>query len=212
MATPWGKGSGAGGSTPSWSSFAQRLKRPLGAVLSPTPSVTPDYLDTTLVSLSDRDPWTIRDACEGVKIFGGIGSGKTSGSGATLARSFLEAGFGGLVLTYKSDECALWQRYAAACGRQQDLVVFAPGGPWQLNFLDYEGRHPMPGVSLTLNLVQLFEDVCRAGSQSNFGSKNEEYWKNSFRQLLSRAIDLIRLVQHPITLPLIKEVIDSAPT
>ncbi|MGF1451818.1 MAG: hypothetical protein ACFB21_07075 [Opitutales bacterium] len=70
----------------------------------------------------------------------------------------------------------------------------------------------MPGVSLTLNLVQLFEDVCRAGSQSNFGSKNEEYWKNSFRQLLSRAIDLIRLAQHPITLPLIKEVIDSAPT
>ena len=41
------------------------------------------------------DVWRIRDACEGTMIFGGTGSGKTSGSGRTLATSFLAAGFGG---------------------------------------------------------------------------------------------------------------------
>jgi len=60
-----------------------------------------------------RDPWRIKDACEGTVIFGGTGSGKTSGSGRALAQSFLGAGFGGLVLCAKPEEPALWRAYAA---------------------------------------------------------------------------------------------------
>ena len=41
------------------------------------------------------DAWRIKDACEGVVIFGATGSGKTSGSGQTLACAYLRAGFGG---------------------------------------------------------------------------------------------------------------------
>jgi hypothetical protein len=48
---------------------------------------TPDLLDQTLLGFSEDDPFTIRDAFEGVQIFGGIGSGKTSGSGTLCARS-----------------------------------------------------------------------------------------------------------------------------
>ena len=36
----------------------------------------------------------MRDAFEGTMVFGGTGSGKTSGSGKTLATSLLSAGFG----------------------------------------------------------------------------------------------------------------------
>ncbi|MFA5258375.1 MAG: hypothetical protein WC360_09510 [Opitutales bacterium] len=43
---------------------------------------TSDPLDQTLLGFSEDDPFTIRDSFEGVQIFGGIGSGKTSGSGA----------------------------------------------------------------------------------------------------------------------------------
>ena len=46
----------------------------------------PYHLDRVLLSFSKRDPWTIRDSYEGVQIFGATGSGKTSGSGATIAR------------------------------------------------------------------------------------------------------------------------------
>src|ERR1017187_3883532 len=69
------------------------------------------------------DIWRIKDACEGTMIFGGTGSGKTSGSGRALATSFLAAGFGGLVLCAKPDEPALWRSYAAETGRETDLLI-----------------------------------------------------------------------------------------
>ena len=70
-------------------------------------------LDLPLVRFSrrDEDVWTLRDACQGVLIMGENGSGKTSGSGELLARKYLDAGLGGLVLCFKTDEAALWQRY-----------------------------------------------------------------------------------------------------
>ena len=52
------------------------------------------------------DLWRVKDACEGTVIFGGTGSGKTSGSGRALATAFLAAGFGGLVLC--ANDCLLY--------------------------------------------------------------------------------------------------------
>src|SRR5438874_13427940 len=42
-------------------------------------------LDTSLLFFGRKNPFTIRTAAEGVAIFGDMGSGKTSGSGSTLA-------------------------------------------------------------------------------------------------------------------------------
>ena len=64
----------------------------------PTPAepLTQKYpLNKPLIHFSESDAWTIRDACEGVQIFGAIGSGKTSGSCKSIAQSFLGNGFGG---------------------------------------------------------------------------------------------------------------------
>jgi hypothetical protein len=90
---------------------------------SPSPASAPagqsprDPLDTPLLELSPTDHWTIRDACEGVQIFGAIGSGKTTGSGAALAMRYLQHGFGGLVCCAKPEERALWQGYMRDAGR-----------------------------------------------------------------------------------------------
>src|ERR1700740_1898036 len=66
-------------------------------------------LDLPLVGFSKReaDVWTLGDAFQGVLIMGENGSGKTSGSGELLARKYLKAGFGGLVLCFKTHEGAL---------------------------------------------------------------------------------------------------------
>jgi len=72
--------------------------------------------------------WTIRNAVEGVQIFGGIGSGKTSGSGRFLALKYLKNGFGGLVLTAKPDEKKLWVEYATLTNRLNDLIIVEPKG------------------------------------------------------------------------------------
>ncbi|MFM7855499.1 MAG: hypothetical protein ACKO96_27135, partial [Flammeovirgaceae bacterium] len=100
-------------------------------------------LDTILINLNGKsvsDSWTIRHAVEGVQIFGGIGSGKTSGSGRLLALKYLKAGFGGLVLTAKPDEKQLWEEYCRATGRYNDLVIIEPGGKNTFNFVEYESK------------------------------------------------------------------------
>lgn len=66
---------------PSW---LGRCKRPSSAL-----SYDLFSLDRPLIQFSPADVWTVRDACEGVQVFGGIGSGKISGSGAAIAKSFL---------------------------------------------------------------------------------------------------------------------------
>src|SRR5688572_16760293 len=97
----------------------------------------PFSLDEPLLWWSDTNPWTIRDACEGTQIFGDVGSGKTSGSGKTLAQAMLSAGFGGLVLCKKVDEAENWIQYAHETGRTEQLLIINPRQPWRFNFLDY---------------------------------------------------------------------------
>src|ERR1700731_2701494 len=85
-------------------------------------------LDLPLVGFSKReaDVWTLGDAFQGVLIMGENGSGKTSGSGELLARKYLKAGFGGLVLCFKTDEAALWRGYLRRAGREDDGLYFSP--------------------------------------------------------------------------------------
>ena len=65
-----------------------------------------------------QDTWTLADACQGVLIQGENGSGKTSGSGQIFAKKYLENGFGGLVLCFKTDEADLWRSYLERAGRR----------------------------------------------------------------------------------------------
>jgi len=119
-------------------------------------------LDRPLYSFNGTEPFTLADACEGVQIFGGIGSGKTSGSGAALARAYLKAGFGGLVLTAKKDVLDEWKAYAAETGREKHLLVFDHSGDFVFPFLHYEMNREGDGAGLTENLVRLFTTIYEA--------------------------------------------------
>src|SRR5450432_1454255 len=66
--------------------------------------------------------WSLNDAFQGTQVFGGTGSGKSSGSGQALARAFLKANLGGLVLTAKTDEAAQWEEYAKDANRTNDII------------------------------------------------------------------------------------------
>ncbi len=175
------------------------------------PAMGPWDLERPLVYLSLQDPWTIRDACEGVQIFGAIGSGKTSGSGATLAKAFLQAGFGGLVLCAKPEERLLWEQYARATGRENSLRIIQPGGPWRFNFLQYELRREGPGGGITENLVALITHIADIveGKQEQGGG--EKFWERAMQEMLRAAIDLLSIARGTITLEDIRELIASAP-
>lgn len=167
-------------------------------------------LDRPLLRFAPDDPWTIRDACEGVQVFGAPGSGKTSGPGAAIARSFLAHGFGGVVLTAKPGERELWERYCRETGRTKDLRIFSPDHPWRFNFMDYEYRQPGGGAGLTENLIALFSTVLEIAERKQ-EAKEQAYWKRTLNQLLRNAIDLAIMSRDRVTLPDLAEIIASAP-
>jgi len=173
-----------------------------------------DPLDQPILYFGENDPFSVRDSFEGVHIFGGIGSGKTSGSGATLARAFLNAGYVGLVLTAKPDEPNLWRKYARETGRKNDLIFFGPRHSEQFNALEYEARHSHATAGVTENLVQLFEtlgQIDERTSGGNGGGENATYWRNQLRLLVRNSIDALRLSDLEISFANLQNLVASAP-
>ena len=144
-----------------------------------------------LLSLSPKDRWHLRDACEGTLILGGTGSGKTSGSGQALAHAFLRAGFGGLVLCAKPGEAELWCQYAAACGRLGHVMLFDREATQRFNFLEYEMRRSdHPDIH---SLVSVFLCIMEASSGGRSGPQSAEdsFWRGNVSELLSNALEAL---------------------
>lgn len=157
--------------------------------------------------------WCLNDAFQGVQVLGGTGSGKSSGSGRALARAFLDANLGGLVLTAKTDEVHAWQNYARAAGRETDLLIVDETAKWRFNFLSYELKRPGAGAGQTENLVNLFASVLEASERKHGGGGggNDSYWQRTLKQLLRNAIDLAVIAADDLDLPSLYRIITSAP-
>lgn len=169
------------------------------------------YMDNVIVAFNGEHPWTARDSFEGTQIFGAIGSGKTSGSGRALAHGFLKSGFGGLVLTAKTDEKDLWVKYCRESGRSDSLIVFSPENEHRFNFLDYELKRPGRGAGLTENLVKLFTTVLGSSGEGKGIGGEDPFWRQSLEQLLRNAISLISISGEVLSVENINKVISSAP-
>ncbi|MGK4567328.1 type IV secretory system conjugative DNA transfer family protein [Flavobacterium sp. 3HN19-14] len=173
--------------------------------------MNPFDLDRPLLNLSGKDVhgrnWTIGDAVEGVQIFGGIGSGKTSGSGRTLALKYLQAGFGGLVLTVKTDEKELWEKYCIEAGRMNDLIIVDPKGNNFYNLLDFESQ----GETMTGNIVEYLKTVIRASEEKSSGSKADPFWENSLDLLVHHVIDLCRLAYGEVSVQRMYDIVQTIP-
>lgn len=177
----------------------------------PLLTTDPFNLDTPLLNISPLDLWTIRDACEGTQIFGAIGSGKTSGSGAAIARSFLRQGFGGLVLCAKPEERILWEHYADATDRRKHLVIISPDHNYHFNFLEYELRREGKGAGQTENLVNLLSHITEIVEGKVEQNSGDAFWTRAMHELLRNAIDLLVLSRRQLTLENIATLIADAP-
>jgi NAD(P)-dependent dehydrogenase (short-subunit alcohol dehydrogenase family) len=187
------------------------------ARLQPQPNLhtalpTPDAaLATPLLWLGKNDPWTVRDALEGCAILGATGSGKTSGSGQALAKAFLRAGFGGLVLCCKPDEAQLWQRYCRETNRSNSLIIFGPNQPHRFNFLNYELSRPGVGAGHTENLVRLFTTVMAvAESKGGASGSNQDFWERCTKQMLRNLVELVAIARGRLMLQELYDVLVSA--
>ena len=167
-------------------------------------------LDTKLLSLSGSDHFTLRDACQGVHVFGGIGSGKTSGSGKAIASAYLRAGMGGLVLAAKPDEIDLWLRYAKENGRENSIILFGSRGGG-FNFITYElARQGASGLGSVVEcLMRVLEAARRTSSHAS--QPGEPFWEDAMRQVLRNTIPILYAATGTVRVPDIIRYVASAP-
>lgn len=156
------------------------------------------------------EAFTLGMAYEGVHIFGGTGSGKSSGSMAALARAYLCAGMGGLVLCAKPGEAATWQRYAQQTGREDALIVIDGSGTHRFNFLDYELHRPYGGE--LHNLVELFLLLSEAvrGHEKGGGDQNP-FWKDTARSFLKHSFALLMAAGEHLRLQKVSRFLSTLP-
>jgi len=167
-------------------------------------------LSAPLLRVSSRDQLTIKDAFEGIHVFGGLGSGKSTGSGKSLAHAFLRSGFGGLVLAAKTDEVQTWVEYAEKTGRQASVLKFGPEDGEHFNFIRYEMQRPGAGAGIASNLVNLFEQVLEIQSPGKVVG-GDPYWRQARAQLMRNAIELVQLARGEVDFDDVAAVIRSAP-
>ncbi len=169
-----------------------------------------DVLDTPLLSITKHDRFTLRDAVQGVGIFGGIGSGKTSGSGAALAAAYLKSGMGGLVLCAKPEEAELWRRYCAQHGRSKHLIEL-DGWNGGLNVIAYElVRQGPAGINAVVECLMRLLEMAKAASP-NPGRTGDDFWESTSRQILRNAIPIIYAATGTVRISDLLSFVRSAP-
>lgn len=155
--------------------------------------------------------WTVGNSVEGLQIFGGIGSGKTSGSGRFFALKYLSKGYGGLVLTVKPDEKDEWIKYCKIVNRENDLIIVEPSGKHYFNFLDYESRTGDGGKSYTDNILQVLKTVIRASEEKSQGKSDDSFWENALDMLITNSIDLCLIAYNKVSITDLYNIVRSAP-
>jgi hypothetical protein len=157
----------------------------------------------------------IIDALTGVCAFGATGSGKTSGVAKHLAYGYLAHGFGGLVLCAKKEERQQWQQWAKDTGREDDLIIFDAGGRYRFNFLDWEASRSGEGGGLTINIVALLDEIAGAiagGAGKAEGGGDSKFFEDALHHMNMNLVDLPLFAGLPVSLPLMRSVLTSAPT
>lgn len=153
-----------------------------------------------------QDDWTIGDSFEGTQVFGGNGSGKTTGSGALLAVKMLEAGYGGLVMTSKPGEAGRWLEMAKAAKRLNDVVLFLnKDQPRTFNFLAYH-LHKDPDIASS-DLAAILVGAARVNSDNK---KFEAYWEERMLLLAEKLIDLARAGKS-LSIGTLRDILSIAP-
>lgn len=168
-------------------------------------------LDTPLLRLSRHDVFRVRDAVQGVCVTGSIGSGKSSGSGKTLAGAYLRAGMGGIVLCAKAGEAEAWRQYARLHGREHSLIEFNGRNGFAFNFLSYElSRLGPSGINSVIECLMRIVEASRMASASP-GRGGEHFWEDTTRQLLRNIIPMLYVAYGTVTMADIIRMVRAAP-
>lgn len=179
---------------------------------TPIPNLPDFHPDTVIRDWGNGHAFRLGDALTGTIAFGATGSGKTSAVARHLAFGYMAAGFGGLVLCAKKEESLQWQKWAADCGRTDDLIIVNADGDWRYNFMEDEASRPGEGGGFTINIVALLDEIAGAvagGDKGGTGGDNK-VWEDALHTLNSNAVELPVLAGLKVSLPLLRDITSSA--
>lgn len=176
----------------------------------------PDFHPLTPVrEWGNGQAFRITDALTGVSVFGATGSGKTSGVAKHLAMGYLANDFGGLVLCAKKEERFQWEQWARDTGREDDLVIINAGGQARFNFLDWEASRAGEGGGLTINIVALLDEIAGAiagGAGKDESGGDNKFFDDALHHMNTNLVDLPIFAGLPVSLPLLRSIVVTAPT
>jgi hypothetical protein len=171
-----------------------------------------DELNSPLFPVNAKDWITTGEAFEGISIFGGTGSGKTSGSGRTIALSILRKGWGGIVLTVKPDERNRWINYVSEANRANDLLIVDSKCENTIDLLGYEYENHHNELTFTSEITNVLTSAMNVGLENRYSG--DPFWDEAIFRLLANAIDLAIFslkCEEKLRLEDVVEIIRSAP-
>jgi hypothetical protein len=173
-------------------------------------------LDKRLLSWSKVDHHTIGHAVNGVICTGISGSGKSTGPGEATTKSYMRADFGLVIHTVKPSDVETALRWCQETGRADDVVLFGPGHPAKLNFLDYTLKSGGAGNGLTDNVVSCLRNCAeirdRASGGGGGGGGENKFFVVAEQQALRAAVDVEVAATGGVSVPCIHRLVTSAPT
>lgn len=170
-----------------------------------------DILNTRLLRLSDQDYWHVGDAVRHTFISGDSGSGKSSGSGATIRRALLKSGAGALILVAKPEEAEAVRKDCHATGRLSSLIEVDGQNGLAFNFLRYEmARLGGDGINSVVECLLRVMEAARVASATP-GKDGEQFWTDTTRMLLRHSLPVILAATGNVSIPNIIEFVRTAP-
>lgn len=169
-------------------------------------------LNRPLLMFSPTDAFRLGDAFEGALLLGASGSGKTTTSGKSLAYALLNTPMsGGLILTCKREETDNWIKYAKACGREQDLLIFNAESGHAFDVFQYEWARPGRGSADQESIIDLFSTLLSIGKQV-VTTSGEAYWERASEKLLRHTLVVLGMSGEPMSLSIFNRFIEALPS
>lgn len=195
------------------SNLVTRVFRKLFAATAPVPAQRGWNLDAPLIQLSQHpgDYLSLRSMFSGVFIMGSSGSGKTSGSGATLLSTFLRIGMGGLILTTKVGETAELMHLAHKAGRIDDVVLVSPQSLHRYNMMNDTARRTADVGGMAGVVVGLYKSIIELLNRGG-GHSADSFWSNSVERMLYASVETLLRAGETVSLKQIYQLTLSAPT
>jgi hypothetical protein len=142
-----------------------------------------------------------------IEVKGITGSGKSSGSGATILDEVLKHPRSTvMIIAQKPEERDMAVEMCRR--RKKKLIVIEEGGQYRCNFFDDELKAGADSLGMTEFITTLGEGLQAAQG----GQMNERFWRMLEQRIIFNAVEAVRQGTGEVTAPALLEFLTTAPT